>query len=221
MICMVMLTSFFISPLKASANSTAVQNDQLIQLLMQMITILQSQLAILTSDKNNDDEVASTEQRPSSEEFDYDFSDLDSQNQITYSFHYVQNEDIGPGRIDAELNYKIKNYRTGLVLDITPKVFCDDTYIKTQCHNYVFDITGKGTEKYFQVPGEPYVKGGASYRISAPEAQIGVTGYVKSRINEKDGSVIPDYVDIDFIIRDINQGGKDIWSKTERIQYKG
>lgn len=45
LICAVLLTSFASSPLKASANTA--QNEQLISLLMQMITILQAQLAVL------------------------------------------------------------------------------------------------------------------------------------------------------------------------------
>lgn len=54
LVCLVMVATFATSPLKASASTaTAGQNEQLIQLLMQMITILQAQLAIL----KNEDEV--------------------------------------------------------------------------------------------------------------------------------------------------------------------
>ncbi len=54
LVCVVMVASFATSPLKASANTG--QNEQLIQLLMQMIIILQGQLAVLTSQGHTNDD---------------------------------------------------------------------------------------------------------------------------------------------------------------------
>ena len=127
----------------------------------------------------------------------------------------------------ATFSYKINNWRDGLVLDIEPTVNCNDMYIaplKRWCDDYLFDIGGKATEKYTGVSADPYVKGGALYRITGAGSQIEIKGYVRRDYVETPGVTItpvPDSIDFRFVIRDIKQGGKDIWSKTERVQFKG
>lgn len=156
------------------------------------------------------------------------FSVTNPQPSITSSFTFSQQYNSGiEGGMFSGFTYQIDNWRNGLVLDIEPTVNCNDMYIsplKRECGNYLFDISGKATEKYTAVPGDPYVKGGALYRITGAGSQIQIYGYVRPGYVATPGATIsptPDSIDFKFIIRDTNQGGKEIWSKTERAQFKG
>ncbi len=156
------------------------------------------------------------------------FSVTNPQPSVTSSFTFSQQYNSGiEGGMFSGFTYQIDNWRNGLVLDIEPTVNCNDMYIsplKRECGNYLFDISGKATEKYTAVPGDPYVKGGALYRITGAGSQIQIYGYVRPGYVATPGVTIsptPDNIDFKFIIRDTNQGGKEIWSKTERAQFKG
>lgn len=141
------------------------------------------------------------------------------------SQQYSQSYD---SRVTSSYVYKINNYREGLVLDVEPTVNCDDTYIKDykrDCSQYLFSLSGKAVaENYTGVKGNPYVKGGASYRFSGgADGQLNINGFINSLYVAPSGymSPVPDSLGFKFILRDTTQGGKEVWSEIKRIIFKG
>jgi hypothetical protein len=127
-------------------------------------------------------------------------------------------------------NFTLKNYRKGLVLDVEPYVQCNDQYLQgltRNCAQYLFDLTQKAGETYFGEVGDPFVKAGALYRFTGLATQSGESislvsypnpGYYLG-INETE--VIPDRINYRFILRDLNQGAKELWSGEYIVQFQG
>lgn len=146
---------------------------------------------------------------------------------VSRTFAYQQQYGSGvEGQMNSTYTYQIKNYRSGLVLDVEPTINCNDGYItplKRDCSFYRFDLTGKAAESYIGVSGNPHAKGGALYRFTGSSGTLSLIGAVVKVYAPPSGYIrpIPDSIDFKFILRDLNQGGKEIWSETKRAQFKG
>lgn len=146
---------------------------------------------------------------------------------VASTFSYLQQYQSGNnGAMGAWFNYQVQNYRPGLVLDVELTVNCNDTYIapsKRDCSKYIFNLSGKAAENYNNVMANPFVKGGSLNRFTGADGGININGFVDPSYVVPSGyiSPIPDNIDYKFILRDVNQGGIEIWSKTERAQFKG
>lgn len=141
---------------------------------------------------------------------------------------YLNNPDSA--KQSFNFNFTLRNYRKGLVLDVEPYVQCNDQYLQgltRNCAQYLFDLTQKAGETYFGEAGDPYVKGGALYRFTGLATQSGESLSLVSYPNpdyypgSNETEVIPDRINYRFILRDINQGGKEIWSREYIVQFKG
>ncbi len=146
----------------------------------------------------------------------------------TFSYRQLAGPRYDRGQIHATYKYSINKYSKNLVIDVEPTVNCNDAYIaplKRDCSGYHFDLAGKAAESYIGVVANPYVKGGASYRFTGVDGVLNINGYIpKVNVDTNPAGYtnpIPDSIDFKFILRDRKQGGKEIWSTTERVQFKG
>ena len=156
----------------------------------------------------------------------------DDSNEDSYiDSSYTPIEERADGGIHVSYSYNIPRYHSGLVLDVEPTVVCSDR----DCSRYLFGLTNNELDEehrcvqcYLDVPANPYVVGGASYRFTGESALLSIIGYVDSTytseyIPGKERSVgpIPDSVEFKFVLRNVNQGGKEIWAETKVFQFKG
>lgn len=126
----------------------------------------------------------------------------------------------------ASYIYQIKNYRSGLVLDVEPTVDCTDSSSaldKRDCSQYWLSLSGKAAESYVNVQGNPYVKGGASYRFTGSNGSLDLKGFFNPSYIPVSPyrTPVPNFIFYKFILRDLNQGGATIWSKTELVDIMG
>jgi len=138
---------------------------------------------------------------------------------------FSSQQQFGSANMVSTYTYEIKNYRSGLVLDVEPTVNCNDTQIapyKRDCSQYWFNLSGKAAETYSNVQGNPYVKGGASYRFTGSSGSLNISGFINPSYVSGSPyiSPVPDNLDFNFILRDTSNGAV-IWSQTLRAQFKG
>ncbi len=129
-------------------------------------------------------------------------------------------------QMNSYYTYQIQNYRSGLVLDVEPYVNCggsNTTSPQMDCSQYLFDLSGKATESYMNVQGDPYVKGGALYRFAdGAGASLVFTGFANPSYVPPSGYIYPEPESIDYhlFLRDLNNGGATVWSGTETVYFK-
>lgn len=127
-------------------------------------------------------------------------------------------------------NFTLENWREGLVIDIEPDVKCDDSYLGGQfrdCSQFLFTLQQKASETYYGVAGNPYVKGGAGYRFTGLATPTGESISIRSYPNPDyyldTNEILPvaDSVTYKIILRDVKNGGKDLWSREYYVGGKG
>lgn len=148
---------------------------------------------------------------------------------ITGTFSFQQQYGSGvEGQMISTYTYQIQNYRPGLVLDVQPIVNCNDTYItplKRDCSQYWFTAYDTHTG----VAPDPYVKApGIWYRFEGLGDRIQLIGSINPSYIVPGGYITPspDNIDFKFILRDMDQSKnpgveKELWSDTQRAQFKG
>ena len=149
---------------------------------------------------------------------------LGSQDSKIISSFIQDEQSLVNGDIKATFKYAVDNYKSGLILEVQPVLSCSRSNKNTNkdCLKYFIDIKGD-IENYLNVEIYP------NSQIWSEKAKMMAFSKEKGTINFRvkgdtsgralSDTVNPDYIQLFFTLRDLNQGGKELWSKSEYVRW--